>query len=143
MSVLGCQLSQPILFVQGSARGSALPAGKQGSMSVSLTNRNLALPAGAARPFWMDNPYATEQNGSFVPPALTTSIEKMLLVMPSSRCTSSFVLPLCCSRLPWGLPTTVRVLCCQNGTEQCTNIRRVPDVCFGMWLCCNQYKCTR
>ena len=84
MSVLGRQLSQPILVVQGSARGCALVPDRQGSsMSASLTNRNLALPAGAAHPY---NSYPTEQNGSFVPPALTTSIEKMLLVMPASCC---------------------------------------------------------
>ncbi len=87
MSVLGRQLSQPILVVQGSARGCALVPDRQGSsMSASLTNRNLTLPAGAARPYWMDNSYPTEQNGSFVPPTLTTSIEKMLLVMPASCC---------------------------------------------------------
>ncbi len=84
MSILGCQLSQPVLVVQGSARGSALLPDRQGCMSASLTNRNLTLPAGAARPYWMDNSHPTEQNGSFVPPALTTIIEKTLLVMPAS-----------------------------------------------------------
>ncbi|DBB14759.1 TPA: hypothetical protein ACH3X3_004373 [Trebouxia sp. C0006] len=67
-------------LLQGSARGCALVPDRQGSsMSASLTNRNLTLPAGAARPYWMDNSYPTEQDGSFVPPTLTTSIEKMLL----------------------------------------------------------------
>jgi len=96
MNVLGCQLSQPVLNVQGSARSSALLPDRQAPTSTGLTNSRSSLPA---RPYWMDNSYATEQDGSFVPPALTTSIEKMLLVMPSSRCTAFTFLLLCCSRL--------------------------------------------
>ncbi len=61
-------------------------------MSASLTKSTSSLPSGTARPYWMDNVFATEQNGSFVPPALTTSTEKMLLVMPGSHCTSSMLL---------------------------------------------------
>lgn len=134
MSVLGCQLSQLILNVQGSARGSALLPDRQGSMSASLTNRNLTLPAGAACPYWLDNSYATEQDGSFVPPALTTSIEKILLVMPTifigaAVLQQAFMVPahFCTDATVW----------CRNGTEQCTNIRRAPGVCFIMLQCCD------
>lgn len=88
MTVMGCRLSQPNLVVQGSARSSAPLPDRQGPRSTSRTNSSLSLPPGSPRPYRMDS--LTEQNISFVPPALTTSTENMLLVMPGP-CSSSFM----------------------------------------------------
>ncbi|KAA6425466.1 MAG: hypothetical protein FRX49_04364, partial [Trebouxia sp. A1-2] len=75
-------------LLQGSARSSAPLPDRQGPRSTSRTNSSLSLPPGSPRPYRMDS--LTEQNISFVPPALTTSTENMLLVMPGP-CSSSFM----------------------------------------------------
>ncbi|KAL0039442.1 hypothetical protein WJX79_008577 [Trebouxia sp. C0005] len=64
-------------LLQGSARSSAPLPDRQGPRSTSRTNSSLSLPPGSPRPYRMDS--LTEQNISFVPPALTTSTENMLL----------------------------------------------------------------